>query len=106
MQKPQDFLPSKSAYCVTLDADAVCFPLMVKAVSQGERFAPFGMKGTKLVSDYLTDKKRNYFERQRQLALYDAQGEIIWLIGERVSKSVACNDDTINVLTVRYLYDE
>lgn len=106
MPKPKDFLPSKSAYCVTLDADAVRFPLMVKTVSQGERFSPFGMKGTKLVSDYLTDKKRNYFERQRQLALYDAQGEIIWLIGERVSKGAACNDDTINVLTVRYLYDE
>lgn len=106
MPKPQDFLPSKSTFCVTLDADAVRFPLMVKAVSKGERFAPFGMKGTKLVSDYLTDKKRNYFERQRQLALYDAQGEMIWLIGERVSKTVACNDDTINILTVRYLYDE
>lgn len=106
MKMPQNFVPSKEAFFITIDADRVNFPLMVKAVSHGERFAPFGMKGTKLISDYLTDKKRNYFERQRQLGLYDAQGELVWLIGERVANSVACNEDTINVLSVRYLYDE
>jgi tRNA(Ile)-lysidine synthase len=60
------------------------------------------MKGCKLVSDYLTDRKRNYFQRQSQLVLEDASGEIVWLVGERVSSKVAITADTIKCLTIRY----
>jgi tRNA(Ile)-lysidine synthase len=67
---------------------------------------PYGMCGTKLVSDYLTDKKYNLFQRRRQKVLVDASGEIVWLLKERVSQKVAVTDNTINVLTVRYVNDE
>jgi tRNA(Ile)-lysidine synthase len=60
------------------------------------------MKGYKLVSDYLTDRKRNYFQRQSQLVLEDASGEIVWLVGERVSSKAAITTDTIKCLTIRY----
>ena len=39
-----------------LQAERITYRL----TQQGDRFKPFGMKGTKLVSDYLTDRKRNY----------------------------------------------
>lgn len=44
------------------------------------------MKGKKLVSDYLTDRKKNLFEKQSQLVLKDAKGQIIWVVGERTSE--------------------
>lgn len=101
--RDEDFIPSKDAFYATIDANKVTFPITVRGKRHGDRFRPFGMKGAKLVSDYMTDKKRNYFQRIRQLLVEDANGNIIWLIGERVSQKVVCNVDTIKVLTLRYI---
>ena len=98
--------PSTAPYHATLDADKVRFPLTIRGVMSGDRFIPYGMKGSKLVSDYLTDRKRNYFQRCRQLVMLDATGTILWLIGERVAAQAAITDHTINVLSVRYTIDE
>ncbi len=94
------FKPSKDAYHATLDADKVKFPLTLRRVADGDSFRPFGMTGKKLVSDYLTDKKRNYFIRQDQLALADAGGNIIWLVGERTSDDCKIGEKTQNVLDI------
>lgn len=102
----EGFVPSKDPYVVTMDSDKVRFPIIVRKVQEGDRFKPFGMRGTKLVSDYLTDKKRNFIERQRQLVVQDAEGKIVWLVGERTSQLVACDSNTIKILTLRYLIDE
>ena len=100
------FSPSKQKYLITIDSDKVVFPLTLRCFKEGDSFMPFGMKGKKLISDYLTDRKRDYFQRKHQLILTDADGNIIWLLGERVSQLVACNDNTINVLSVRYVINE
>ena len=41
------------------------------------------MNGMKLVSDYLTDRKKTVFEKRAQLVVTDAQQRIVWLVGER-----------------------
>ena len=93
-----DFTPSKESHRITLDADQVSFPLTYRLTQQGDRFKPFGMKGTKLVSDYLTDRKRNYMEKMSQHVLTDKTGEIIWLIGERTSEHCRITPDTPSIL--------
>lgn len=92
---------SKEPFFATLDADKVQFPLTIRRAQAGDRFTPFGMRGSKLVSDYLTDRKRNLFERSRQLVLLDATGTILWLVGERVADVASVTPDTIKVLCVR-----
>lgn len=93
---------SKEPFIATLDADKVAFPLTLRLVQTGDRFVPFGMKGSKLISDYLTDKKKNYFQRKAQLVVADATDKIVWLIGERVSAEASVGPDTIKILTLRY----
>lgn len=66
-----------------IDALKVKLPLKVRSTVAGDRFTPFGMRGSKLVSDYLTDRKRSILEKQRQLVVTDATGSIVWLVGER-----------------------
>ena len=95
-----DFTPSKESHRITLDADQVSFPLTYRLTQQGDRFKPFGMKGTKLVSDYLTDRKRNYMEKMSQHVLTDKAGEIIWLIGERTSDHCRITPDTQSILEI------
>lgn len=96
----QSFSVSKSADKVCLDSSSVKFPLVIRNTMAGDRFAPFGMRGTKLVSDYLTDRKKNLFEKQRQLVVEDADGEIIWLVGERASNKCRVTDNTKEALVL------
>lgn len=95
-----DFKPSKDTLRVTLDADKVTFPLTYRLARQGDRFTPFGMKGSKLVSDYLTDRKLNYLQKAAQCVLTDKQGEIIWLVSERTSEKCKIDEATQEILEI------
>jgi tRNA(Ile)-lysidine synthase len=47
---------------------------------------PFGMKGRKKkVSDLLTEAKLSLQEKERQVVMVDANGEILWIPGVRSS---------------------
>ena len=54
---------SKVPTVVDLDASSIRFPLTLRRVSEGDRFTPLGMRGTQLMSDFLTNLKRNRFEK-------------------------------------------
>lgn len=84
--------------CVYLDSKSLQLPLTLRTVRQGDRFAPFGMRGTKLVSDYLTDKKRSTTDKERQLVVTDANGTIVWLVGERPAAPFCVKDTTKEVI--------
>ena len=91
---------SKSADVATLDADKVKFPLTLRPVGTGERFVPFGMKGSKLVSVYLTDLKFSILEKRRQLVMVDASGAVIWLVGRRTDNRFRIDNDTKRTLRI------
>ena len=93
-----DYLPSRAADCVCLDASDIKFPLTLRHIEQGDRFVPFGMNGMKLVSDYLTDRKKNVFEKRAQLVVTDAQQRIVWLVGERTDNRFRITADTKHAL--------
>lgn len=82
------------------DQRAVKGGLIVRSVQDGDRFQPFGMKGKKLVSDYLTDRKRSRIDKMRALVVCDEVG-ILWLVGETIAQRAAVVTDTYEVLTLR-----
>jgi tRNA(Ile)-lysidine synthase len=69
-------------------------------VRNGDRFVPFGMKGSKLVSDYLTDRHRSLIEKRRQTVVEDADGRIVWLVGERTDNRFRVSEATTEVLVM------
>ncbi len=82
--KPLDFLktqPLTPDYAY-LDADKLQLPLQQRTWQQGDRFRPYGMRGTRLVSDFLTDLKLNLFEKQSQTLLISGEN-IAWVVGRR-----------------------
>ena len=98
-----DYVPSRAAYCVCLDASDIKFPLTLRHIEQGDRFVPFGMTGMKLVSDYLTDRKKNVFEKRAQLVVTDAQQRILWLVGERTDNRFRISKETSKALRLTLL---
>lgn len=98
-----DVTISKSDNSITLDTEKVQFPLTIRSLQPGDTFCPFGMKGHKLVSDFLTDRKMNILEKRRQLVVTDAQGEIIWLVGLRTDNRYKVEKKTRSVLRITVL---
>ncbi len=69
----------------------------------GDRFQPIGMKGTKKISDFLSDVKVSSSRKKEQLVLTNS-GRIVWVIGLRVDERFKINHDTKNIfrLTVSH----
>lgn len=95
--------PSRASDSVCLDASDIKFPLTLRHIEQGDRFVPFGMNGMKLVSDYLTDRKKNVFEKRAQLVVTDAQQRILWLVGERTDNRFRISKVTSKALRLTLL---
>ena len=94
---------SKSDDCITIDKEKVEFPLTVRIIQSGDRFIPFGMNGSKLVSDYLTDKKVSLLAKRSQMVVTDARGEILWLVGHRIDHRFRMTPSTTSVLKIELL---
>ena len=95
-------IPKQPEICLA-DAEKLLFPLTVRRAKKGDSFIPFGMKQRKLVSDYLTDRKKNLFEKEEQLVVTDYTGKIIWLVNERISDNirVGCHTKRVVILTLK-----
>lgn len=80
-----------------MDATKVCPPFYVRSLQEGDRFQPYGMQGSKLISDYLTDRHRSRIDKLGQLVVCDQSG-IVWLCGETISQRVALTPDSSEIL--------
>ncbi|MEM7298465.1 MAG: tRNA lysidine(34) synthetase TilS [Bacteroidota bacterium] len=85
-----------------LDAEKVIFPLVVRAWQEGDHFNPFGMEGTKKVSDFLVDTKVPRAEKNEVLVVED-QEKIVWVVGMRISERCKIKTSTKEVLRIRRL---
>ena len=59
------------------------------------------MKGSRLVSDYLTDRHRSRLDKLAALVVCDARG-ILWLVGETIDQRAAVTNHTSSVLVISY----
>lgn len=96
-----DSVIPRTADKIALDYDKVEFPLMIRNYEQGDKFVPFGMKGSKLISDFLTDQKATLIDKRNQLVLCNANGEILWLVGRRPDNRFCITKNTKEALIIR-----
>ena len=102
-ERDDRFVLPTSPETVALDADKVRFPLIIRRTQPGDRFVPLGMKGGKLVSDFLTDQKKSVWEKRHQVVVCDAEDQILWIVGNRIDHRVRITDSTRRVLLIEKL---
>lgn len=90
---------SKKKNVCTLDAAAVSGRLRLRSVREGDRFEPFGMKGSQLVSDFLTNRHRSRIDKMAALVIEDDCG-IVWLVNERPARRTAITAGTRQVIVI------
>ena len=69
---------------------------------EGDRIQPFGLEGTRLLSDMLTDLKLSVFEKERQLVVCSGD-TIVWVVGHRVAAGFEVDENTRHVMTLTIL---
>ncbi|MEG1545720.1 MAG: tRNA lysidine(34) synthetase TilS [Bacteroidaceae bacterium] len=97
-----DFIIPKDKNIACLDADKLHFPLSIRYWQQGDKFVPFGMKGKKKVSDYLTDRKYSLYDKERLFVLCSGE-EIVWLVGERADNRFKVDETTREICLITNL---
>ena len=93
---------SKNPDTATFDADALPDTLSVRLWHEGDWFIPFGMKGRRLVSDFMTDRKMNLGEKHSQLVVTGGD-DIVWVLGIRPDNRFRVTERTLRrlILTVK-----
>lgn len=84
-----------------LDADKLTAPLHLRKWQVGDWFIPLGMKGKKLVSNYLTDRKYSLWQKEQQYVLC-CNNDIVWLVGERIDQRYCITEETKKALVVNF----
>jgi tRNA(Ile)-lysidine synthase len=77
-----------------------CSEVLLRHWREGDRFKPFGMRGSKLLSDLFTDLKFGEKEKN-ETWLLEADGEIVWVLGCRASQAFKVSKDAENYILIK-----
>ena len=102
-QHPNDdnFVIDKSPEVAQLDYDKLTFPLKLRMWQAGDRFYPLGMKGSRLLSDFMKDLKLTTRQKEECRVLTTAKDEIVWVVGRRVDERFKVTDKTKSILKIQ-----
>lgn len=82
-----------------LDYDLLTGKLSLRNRRSGDRFNPFGMKGSKKIKDYFVDKKVSSDDRSKVLFLMNGD-EIAYIVGYDIADKYRASSKTKNYLNV------
>lgn len=83
------------------DSEILGHELTLRHWRQGDRFRPFGMKGSKKLSDYFNDNKFSLLDKCRAWLLC-ASDTILWLVGHRAADAFRVTPATRQIVVLKY----
>lgn len=102
----ESFAPVRNPSVIWLDAGALAEALdggdhmVLRHWREGDRLMPFGMKGSRLLSDIFSDAKLSLSEKSA-VWLLACGDRILWVPGLRTSRFFTVNDFTKKVLNIK-----
>ena len=87
------------------DLPSETFPLTVRNRLQGDRFQPYGMRGTKKIKDFMIDAKVPRYERDR-IPMLVCGDKVLWVVGYTTSDPFKIHPGTRQYLYLRYVSDK
>ena len=97
-QTPDVYRSGESAY---FDFDELRLPLVARNWREGDKFVPFGLKGSKKIHDIFIDEKVPISERTLIPLVSDADG-VIWVTGVRRADRARVTDKTSTIVKITY----
>jgi len=85
-----------------LDTRKITYPLILRTWQGGDSFKPLGMKGSKKLSDFLTDNKIPMPDKNNVMVIESA-GKIIWVVNHRIDNSYRITESTSKIVEIKYI---
>lgn len=82
-----------------MDAAKLQFPIVWRTWRAGDYFMPLGMRQEKKLSDFLIDLKIP-FNNKADITVLESGGDIIWVVGFRISERYKVTPDTKDILII------
>lgn len=79
-------------------------PLVARRWRVADKIAPFGMKGTRLVSDLFSDAHYSPLDKE-QAWIVTAGGQIVWVVGLRTSRHMTLGKQSTRALRITFAKD-
>lgn len=83
--------------CVYIDGDVISGPLRIRNRVDGDRFRPFGMRGSKKLKDFFIDEKVPRYIRDSIPLVIDKQN-IVWVVGYQIGDDYKITGDTQTII--------
>ena len=91
----------KKTKAIFFDFDKLKFPILLRKWQQGDVIQPFGMTGTKKISDILIDSKIDRFAKENILVL-ESEEKILGIIGLKSSRHHSVDADTKQIWVLHF----
>lgn len=78
------------------------YPLSFRQAGTGDRFQPFGMKHSKLVSDFFREQKLSMLDKQNKRLLVNGNGDILWIAGMRSDERYRVKETETGLLKLKF----
>lgn len=100
VERDENFSFLRDGSIAYFDESILTETLTLRHWREGDRFRPFGMRGSKKLSDYFTDHKFSLSEKRRAWVLCAGQ-KIIWLVGHRQGAEFSVSSSSKRVVVVK-----
>ncbi|KNF07820.1 tRNA(Ile)-lysidine synthase TilS [Gottschalkia purinilytica] len=84
------------------DYDKLSDNIYIRNRKNGDRFTPMGMNGSKKLKDFFIDEKIPK-EYRDIIPIIEHDGDIMWIVGYRISEKYKITSNTKNVLVLKYI---
>jgi tRNA(Ile)-lysidine synthase len=96
-----DFIIPSRKNTAAFDADRISWPMVLRSWKSGDRFHPFGMKGSKKLSDFFVDIKLPLPDK-KHVWILETGDEIAWVVNYRIDERFRVTDATSRILYIEY----
>lgn len=97
----KNFQFDKSSKVAYIDLQKIVFPLTLRSWKKGDYFFPIHGKGKKKISDFFTNLKLSSVEKQKIRLLFNANGDLLWVVGYRSDNRYSVQANTNKILIIR-----
>ena len=101
----ENFIPRNNSFEIYLDASAFEGnpQFILRHWKNGDRLEPFGMKGSKKVSDIFNDSKLSLIDKNNTWIL-ERNDVILWIIGIRASRHFLVSNKTKHIMCIKAIF--
>ena len=98
--------PAYRKNCFYIDGNLAGLSFTIRNKQNGDKFTPLGMKGKKLVSDYLTDKKINKFAKDLCLVMESiTTKDIVCVLPYQINDKYKLSASSKLIIEIKYIPD-